>query len=213
MTPVQPEVNSPSTQLPRTHSQPMVVDDFGKTTEPRPTGPLRQRVSVTELQAWLATNRAIVVDVREPGEFAGERIPGALSMPMSKLDLQTVPVSQPDRWVVLCCQTGNRSAEVANQLMQAGRTPAIDLIGGLQAWKAAGLDVLVDRRAPISLMRQVQIVAGSLVFTGTVLGALVSPWFLLLSGFVGAGLMFAGITNTCALAMLLAKLPYNQRAS
>jgi Protein of unknown function (DUF2892) len=60
-------------------------------------------------------------------------------------------------------------------------------------------------------MRQVQIVAGSLVFTGTMLGAFVSPAFLLLSGFVGAGLMFAGITDTCAMAMLLAKLPYNQK--
>ncbi|WP_413168420.1 DUF2892 domain-containing protein [Capilliphycus salinus ALCB114379] len=60
-------------------------------------------------------------------------------------------------------------------------------------------------------MRQVQIVAGSLVLTGTLLGALVSPWFLLLSGFVGAGLTFAGITNTCALALLLAKLPFNQQ--
>ncbi|MEN9247837.1 MAG: DUF2892 domain-containing protein, partial [Gloeomargarita sp. GMQP_bins_69] len=64
---------------------------------------------------------------------------------------------------------------------------------------------------PISLFRQVQIVAGSLVLLGTILGATVSPWFLLLSGFVGAGLVFAGVTNTCALGMLLAKLPYNQR--
>jgi hypothetical protein len=61
-------------------------------------------------------------------------------------------------------------------------------------------------------MRQVQLVAGSLMLTGTVLGALVSPWFLLLSGFVGAGLMFAGVTDTCMLGMLLAKLPYNQRS-
>jgi hypothetical protein len=61
-------------------------------------------------------------------------------------------------------------------------------------------------------MRQVQIVAGSLVLTGTLLGAFVSPGFLVLSGFVGAGLMFAGITNTCGLALLLAKLPYNQQS-
>ena len=66
-------------------------------------------------------------------------------------------------------------------------------------------------RAPISLQRQVQMVAGSLIVAGTLLGAFVSPWFLLLSGFVGAGLTFAGITNTCGMAMLLAKLPYNQR--
>ena len=66
--------------------------------------------------------------------------------------------------------------------------------------------------APISLLRQVQIVAGALILLGTVLGAAASPWFLLLSGFVGAGLMFAGITNTCGMATLLAKLPYNRGA-
>jgi hypothetical protein len=69
----------------------------------------------------------------------------------------------------------------------------------------------INRNAPLSLMRQVQIVTGSLIVTGTLLGAFVSPWFLILSGFVGTGLLFAGITNTCALAMLLAKLPFNQR--
>jgi rhodanese-related sulfurtransferase len=62
------------------------------------------------------------------------------------------------------------------------------------------------------MFRQVQIAAGSLVFLGTSLGAFVSPWFLILSAFVGAGLVFAGVTNTCAMAMLLAKLPYNRQA-
>ena len=62
------------------------------------------------------------------------------------------------------------------------------------------------------MFRQVQIVAGSLVFLGTSLGVLISPWFLMLSGFVGMGLVFSGVTNTCGMAMLLAKLPYNQRA-
>jgi len=69
---------------------------------------------------------------------------------------------------------------------------------------------MVNKNAPISIMRQVQIVAGSLVLIGTLLGVFVSPKFLFLSGFVGAGLLFAGITNTCAMAQLLAKLPYNQ---
>jgi rhodanese-related sulfurtransferase len=80
------------------------------------------------------------------------------------------------------------------------------------AWKRAGYPVVRDPKAPISLFRQVQIVAGSLVLLGTVLGATVSPWFLLLSGLVGAGLVFAGVTNTCAMGMLLAQLPYNRRA-
>lgn len=87
------------------------------------------------------------------------------------------------------------------------------LQGGIEQWKQKGYQTVVNRRAPISMMRQVQIVAGSLVVMGTVLGALVSPWFLVLSGFVGAGLVFSGVTNSCAMAILLTKLPYNQRAS
>jgi hypothetical protein len=88
----------------------------------------------------------------------------------------------------------------------------IQLRGGIPSWKNAGYGIEKSQNAPISLFRQVQIVAGSLVVVGTVLGALVSPVFLLLSGFVGAGLVFAGITNTCAMGMLLAKLPYNQQS-
>jgi rhodanese-related sulfurtransferase len=94
----------------------------------------------------------------------------------------------------------------------AGFQEVIHLQGGLNAWKQAGYPTVINKNAPISIMRQVQIVAGSLILTGTLLGAFVSPNFLFLSGFVGAGLLFAGISNTCAMAMLLAKLPYNQRA-
>lgn len=86
------------------------------------------------------------------------------------------------------------------------------LHGGIPAWKNAGYAVEKNQNAPISLFRQVQIVAGSLVFLGTILGVLVSPNFLILSGFVGAGLVFSGVTNTCAMGLLLAKLPYNQRS-
>jgi rhodanese-related sulfurtransferase len=75
------------------------------------------------------------------------------------------------------------------------------------------LTTIVNKNAPISLMRQVQIVAGSLVFAGTMLGVFVAPGFLILSGFVGAGLIFAGVTDTCAMANLLAKLPYNQKVN
>ncbi len=87
----------------------------------------------------------------------------------------------------------------------------MQLKGGLSSWKTLGLRVKVNCNAPISLFRQVQIVAGSLVAIGTGLGILVSPWFLLLSGLVGCSLMFADVTNTCAMGILLMKLPYNQR--
>jgi rhodanese-related sulfurtransferase len=80
----------------------------------------------------------------------------------------------------------------------------------IAAWKAARFTTAVDVSQPISIMRQVQIVAGSLALAGALLAWLVSPWFMMLSGFVGAGLMFAGLSDTCMMAMLLAKLPYNR---
>jgi hypothetical protein len=83
----------------------------------------------------------------------------------------------------------------------------------LDAWKRAGLPVAEDRRQPLELMRQVQIAAGSLALLGAVLGAAVNPWFHALSGVVGAGLVFAGVTGTCGMATLLRQMPWNRAAA
>jgi len=103
-----------------------------------------------------------------------------------------------------------RSPRALAQLRAAGFNEIAHLDGGLSAWKAARFTTSIDITQPISIMRQVQIVAGSLTLAGALLAWLVSPWFILLSGFVGAGLMFAGLSDTCMMAMLLAKLPYNR---
>jgi rhodanese-related sulfurtransferase len=87
------------------------------------------------------------------------------------------------------------------------------LAGGILAWQQAGLPVEKDAKAPIDVMRQVQITAGSLVMLGVALGWFVSPWFFILSAFVGAGLAVAGITNTCGMAMMLSKMPWNRRTT
>jgi rhodanese-related sulfurtransferase len=84
--------------------------------------------------------------------------------------------------------------------------------GGLEAWHNAGLPTVIDRRQPIELQRQVQIVAGGLVLLGIVMGLSVSPWFLAVSLFVGAGLMFAGISGYCGMARLLQRAPWNLAA-
>ena len=84
--------------------------------------------------------------------------------------------------------------------------------GGLDAWKKAGLPVVTDRRQPLELQRQVQIGAGSLAFGGTLLGLLVSPWFLVVPLFVGGGLILAGVTGFCGMARLLARAPWNRAA-
>lgn len=155
--------------------------------------------------------QVMLVDVREAAEYAGERIPRAISQPLSQFDPQRLPFPE-GQTVVLYCQSGQRSQRAAQRLRSAGWMQVAHLQGGMTAWKRAGYAVERNPQAPISLFRQVQIVAGSLVVLGTGLGAMVSPWFLLLSGLVGAGLVFAGVTNTCGLGMLLAHLPYNQRA-
>ncbi|MBE9070203.1 rhodanese-like domain-containing protein [Leptolyngbya cf. ectocarpi LEGE 11479] len=170
-----------------------------------------QEIDVITLKQWLENQEALLLDVREPAEYAAEHIPGARLMPLSSFDANTLWTLS-DRKIVLQCQSGKRSAQAAQKMFEAGFDKVAHLQGGLPTWKAAGYPTKVNKNAPISMFRQVQIVAGSLVFLGTVLGALVSPWFLLMSGFIGAGLVFAGVTNTCAMAMLLAKLPYNQRA-
>ncbi|NJK35643.1 MAG: rhodanese-like domain-containing protein [Oscillatoriales cyanobacterium SM2_2_1] len=168
-------------------------------------------IDPTALQQGLADGIIYLVDVREGGEFAGERIEGAVLHPLSQFNPGAIAL--PDgKQLVLYCQSGNRSGQAAQKLLAAGFGSVTHLQGGLLAWKAAGQPVTKSANAPISLFRQVQIVAGSLALGGTVLGFTVSPKFHYLSGFVGAGLMFAGLTNTCAMGMLLAQLPYNQNA-
>lgn len=170
-----------------------------------------QTVDAPTLQQSLKHQSITLIDVREPAEFAKEHIPGATLVSLSQFDVRKIPQAS-EMPLVLYCRSGHRSAIAAQKLFGAGFDSVTHLSGGLAAWKEAGYPTVVNQNAPIGLMRQVQIAAGSLVFLGTVLGAFVSPWFLLLSGFVGAGLVFAGVSDTCMMGMLLAKLPYNQRS-
>lgn len=169
--------------------------------------PLLDTATVRKLQEQ---EKIQLIDVREISEYAAEHIPGSHLLPLSKFQPEEISLIT-DKQIVIYCQSGNRSNQAAQKLIQSGFTEFSQLQGGLTAWKQSGYATEINQNAPISLMRQVQIVAGFLVFIGTVLGAFVSPWFLILSGFVGAGLVFAGVTNTCAMGMLLSKLPYNQR--
>jgi len=166
-------------------------------------------IDAPTLYQRLQDNSVILVDVREPSEFRGEHIAGAACVPLSQFNPSQIPAGG-DRLVVLYCQSGNRTKEAARQLFASGWDAVTHLGGGILEWKKSNYPTVVDRNAPISLMRQVQLIAGSLILAGTLLGALVSPWFLLLSGFVGAGLTIAGATGTCMMARLLSRLPYNQ---
>jgi sulfur dioxygenase len=148
-----------------------------------------------------------VLDVRSALEFEGERIEGARLIPLDELDgrLDEIP-DQAE--VIVVCRTGVRATIAAEVLARAGHRPRV-LEGGMLAWRRARLPVREGRkRLPVD--RQVQLIAGSMVLTGTALGTLVHPWFLAISAFFGAGLTFAGATGTCGLALLLLKMPWNR---
>ncbi|WP_372617210.1 rhodanese family protein [Falsiroseomonas sp.] len=153
---------------------------------------------------------ATLVDVREPDEHARARIPGARNLPLSRLEEAELAVHE-GKPVLFHCRSGARTTGNAARLAaKAGGCEAYVVEGGLEAWKRAGLPVAEDRRQPLELMRQVQIAAGTMVVLGVLLGATVSPWFHALAGFVGAGLVFAGVSGTCGLARLLRLMPWNR---
>ena len=165
------------------------------------------RISAHYLADQLAAQGVTVIDVREPMEYASGHIAGSLNVPLSRITKSELPIGP----LVLVCQSGNRSAKGLAQLLQHGHPhPVADLEGGLPAWQQAGFPIRKLKNAPLPLMRQVQIVAGSLVLIGVILSQTVAPGWIWLSGFVGAGLTFAGISGFCGMARLLAAMPWNK---
>jgi rhodanese-related sulfurtransferase len=165
-----------------------------------------------ERAAELMRDGAVLVDIREADEHAREKIPSARHHALSHID-QTTPIRAGDDVVIFHCRSGARTKGNAARLAAAApKCETYILDGGLDAWKKAGLPVALDRSQPIDIMRQVQIVAGSLVLLGVVLGAFVTAEFYLLSSFVGAGLLFAGASGFCGMARLLGVMPWNRRA-
>ncbi len=165
-----------------------------------------------EKAAALLQQGAVLVDIREADEHAREKIPGAAHRPLSRLEEQDFS-GLAGKVAIFHCRSGARTQGNAARLSgAAGPCEAYILEGGLEAWKKAGLPVALDRGQPIELMRQVQIAAGGLVVLGAVLGWFVAPGFYALSAFVGAGLIFAGVTGFCGMARLLALMPWNRCA-
>ena len=161
----------------------------------------------------LLNQGAILVDIREADERARERIAGARHLPLSKLDEADLALHN-GKPVIFHCRSGARTlANSARLAARAGEScEAYVVEGGLDAWRKAGLPVVTDRNQPIEMQRQVQIGAGSMALAGTLLGALVSPWFYIVPGFVGTGLLLAGLTGFCGMARLLMRAPWNRTA-
>ncbi|MFJ5483696.1 rhodanese family protein [Pectobacterium actinidiae] len=154
---------------------------------------------------------AVLVDIRAADEHARERIAQSRHVPMERLAAGSAPLEGAAA-VIFHCRSGNRTRMNAQALGACTTCDAYVLEGGLDAWKKAGLPVVADASQPLELQRQVQIAAGSLIVLGAVLGATVSPWFHALSGFVGVGLVFAGLSGFCGMARLLMKMPWNRKS-
>ncbi len=156
---------------------------------------------------------AMLVDIREADEHARESIPGARNIPLSKLDEVDLAAQRGDT-VIFYCRSGARTlanaARLAAKADDGCEVAVVD--GGLEGWRKAGLAVHVDRSRPLELQRQVQIGAGSLTLAGTLLGLVVSPWFFAVPLFVGSGLVLAGLTGYCGMALLLQRAPWNRPA-
>lgn len=153
-----------------------------------------------------------LIDVRTPVEFREVHSTIAKNIPLDRLrpdEIQTARNGNSDQPLYVICKTGVRGAKACEKLSAAGFDKIVNVEGGTDAWSAAGLPVVRGTKA-MSLERQVRIVAGLLVVTGAALGYFVHPNWIGLSAFVGAGLVFAGMTDTCAMGMLIAKMPWNQ---
>ncbi len=155
-----------------------------------------------------------LIDVRTPVEFQEVHVAFARNIPLDQLDPKQLTVGRTGslKPVYVICRSGSRGKQACEMIVAHGFANVVNVEGGTLAWDQAELPVVRGKKT-ISLERQVRIAAGALGLTGAVLGFFVSPYWVGLSAFVGAGLMFAGITDTCAMGLMLARMPWNQVTS
>jgi rhodanese-related sulfurtransferase len=174
---------------------------------------MSQPQTITPQQAQQKQSTALFLDVRTPAEYQEMHIQGAVLHPLSDLNPSKVQeLTAGKHGCVVICRSGGRARQASEKLITSGVANVVVLEGGVTAWDSAGLPVVRGQKT-ISLERQVRIAAGALVFIGSLLGYFVNPAWIALSAFVGAGLMFAGITDTCGMALMLAKMPWNTKGA
>jgi len=153
-----------------------------------------------------------LIDVRTPAEYDEVHVEGARNIPLDRLDPRAIATEHAGKAgpLYFVCKSGGRSQKACEQMIAAGIHDVVSVEGGTAACETAGIGVARSGRKVMSLERQVRICAGGLVVLGAVLGQFVNPAWHALSAFIGAGLVFAGVTDTCGMAMMLAKMPWNQ---
>ncbi len=171
-------------------------------------------VNPQQLQLLQQSSVTSLLDVRTPAEHAEIHVPGAHLVPLDRLDpakLASVDGFAKDKPLYVLCRSGNRAKQAAQRLEEEGFTQCHIVEGGMVAWEQAGLPINRGESKVIPLERQVRIAAGAVVLTGVLLARFVHPSFIWLSGFIGVGLVFAGVTDWCGMGLLLARMPWNQR--
>jgi len=162
-----------------------------------------------DVEKRLGTKNCCIIDVRTPAEFESVKVEGVVNVPLDQVKTHHAIIDRTkDCEIIIICKSGVRSEMAKKDLQGLGYTNAVVMDGGMDAWEEDGLPVIKGKQT-MSLERQVRIAAGFLVFSGTLLGLFVNSGFFAIPAFVGAGLMFAGITNTCAMGMMIAKFPWN----
>lgn len=169
------------------------------------------RINAHDIHA-LAIEQPLIIDVRSHAEIDSLSYAGCLRLPLHEINQTSATQLGADKTIYILCGTGKRAQMAADKLTQWLPNTLAIIEGGITAMAAANLPLQQGVSQTMSLERQVRIAAGGLVLTGVVLGSAVHIGFYALSGFVGAGLMFAGMTDTCAMGMLLARMPWNQRS-
>jgi len=152
-----------------------------------------------------------LIDVRTPVEFRNVHVSIARNVPLDQLDAASLATGRSNTAepLYVICQSGARGKRACEMFHAAGYANVVNVEGGMQAWVQAGLPGVRGQKV-ISLERQVRIAAGLLVLIGALLSYFAHPAWIALPAIVGAGLMFAGITDTCGMGMLLAKMPWNR---
>jgi rhodanese-related sulfurtransferase len=169
----------------------------------------------TLAQLYGSGKKIELIDVRTPVEFQEVHVEFARNVPLDRLEPAQIVQARngsANEPLYVVCRSGSRGQQACEKFLKAGFANVVNVEGGTLACESAGLPLVRGKKA-ISLERQVRIAAGSLVLLGVVLGWLVHPYFVGLSAFVGAGLVFAGVTDTCGMGMLLARMPWNTRGS
>ena len=168
---------------------------------------MNSTVSVSELRSQ-PSPQPLLVDVRSGSEFAAGHIPGAVNIPMNQIEARLADLGS-NLPVVLICQGGKR-AQMTARLLEPCQRQVTVLEGGTKAWIDSGFPVVTSVKTRWSLERQVRLGAGLLALTGAILALTVTPLWVLLCGFVGLGLTLAGVTDICAMGIMLEKMPWNK---